>query len=268
MNPCASKRAATAGKLAGLLGVVALLCLGGPARAQISVALSDNIVVLDSRTRSGLIELVNLGDEPTEFRLEVDESLAGTPADASSIVRWAPSRALVPAHQTRPLRIAARPTPELAPGEYVFRLGVTAEVRPVARRARPGEAEAPPDGIAVRIPIVPTLPVTVYLRHGIEPPMIDVEALVATPDDPAVMGYFPVRRRNPAHGFVGQVQVVERGTGRLINGGRLHLRPGGDGSRVSMPRAAAPLAAGASYCVRVWDHFPATGPATVETCGQ
>ena len=241
------------------------------AGADVSVAISDNVVILDSLCRSGVIELVNLGDEPTEFRLSVDESLVGTPTDASTMLRWAPRRALVPAHQTRPVRIAARPTPQLPPGEYVFRVGVTAEVKPVARKRRAGnfgEIEVPPDAIAVTIPIVPTLPVTVYLRHEITPPMIDIQPLVLTPDDERVMGYFPVRKRNPEYSFVGQVQVVEAASGELINSGRLHLKPGNPGSRVNMPRAKVPLKAGSRYCVLVWDHFPGEGEPTALSCGQ
>jgi len=238
------------------------------AKADISVALSDNVVILDSRARSGMIELVNLGEEPTEFRLKVDQSLVGTPTDASTIIRWAPARSMVPAHQTRPVRIAARPTPELAPGEYIFRVGVTAESQPVPRKPRPGDVEAPKDAIAVSVPIVPTLPVTVYLRHQIESPMIDVDPLVLTPGDKEVMGYFPVRKRTPAYSFVGQVQVVEAGSGKLINSGRLHLKPGTPGSKVNMPRANVPLTKGARYCIRVWDHFPGEGKAAVESCGQ
>lgn len=240
------------------------------AQAQVSVALSDNLLVLDSQTRSSMFELVNLGSEPTEFRLETDKLLLGTKEDASTIIRWAPARALVPANRTVPVRVAARPTPGLAAGEYIFRVGVTAEAKPVPRRPRPGDpAEAPPDGIAVTIPIVPTLPVTVYLRHNIEAPMIDIEPLVLTPDDKEVMGYFPVTKRNPAYSFVGQVLVLDKATGQRINSGRLHLRQGGSaGSRVNMPRAQTPLQAGAQYCLQVWDHFPGKGEPKLVVCGS
>lgn len=251
----------------GLLSVIAL-AHSPRAEAGISVALSDNIVILDSHARSGMIELVNLGGDPTEFRLKVDESLLGTSTDASTVLRWAPARSQVPAHQTRPVRISARPTPELAPGEYIFRVGVTAEAKPVARRPRADDVEAPADGIAVTIPIVPTLPITIYLRHNIEPPMLEVEPLVLTPEDEQVMGYFPVKKKNPAYSFVGKVQVVQAGTDKVINSGRLHIKPGKPGSRVNMPRSKVPLEAGARYCVRVWDEFPGQGPALVESCGQ
>jgi len=35
----------------------------------VSVALSDNLVVLDSRHRSSAIELVNLSADPTEYKV-------------------------------------------------------------------------------------------------------------------------------------------------------------------------------------------------------
>jgi hypothetical protein len=249
-----------------------LLVLSQAARveAAVSVALSDNLVILDSRARSGMIELVNLGADPTEFRLKVDESLVGTPNDASSMLRWAPARAQVPAHQTRPVRISARPTPELEPGEYIFRVGVTCEAKPVVRKPKPGEedVDVPSDGIAVTIPIIPTLPITVYLRHEIDAPMVEAESLVLTPDDPSAMGFFPVRKKNPAYSFVGQVQVVEESTKKVINSGRLHIAQGKAESRVSMPRPETALVEGARYCVRIWDHFPGVGEAMVESCGR
>jgi hypothetical protein len=245
-----------------------VLALVTGVEATVSVALSDNLVILDSKARSGMIELINLGADPTEFRLKVDESLLGTPTDASSMLRWAPARSQVPAHQTRPVRISARPTPELAPGEYIFRVGVTCEAKPVLRKPKAGGEEIVEDGIAVTIPIVPTLPITVYLRHDIEPPMLEVESLVLTPEDTAVMGYFPVRKKNPEYSFVGQVQVVEEQSKKIINSGRLHLSPGKPGSRVNMPRPETPLVEGTRYCVRVWDHFPGEGEPLVESCGQ
>jgi len=252
-----------------LYPLLILLAMASKVQGDISVALSDNLIILDSKSRSGMIEVVNLGDEPTEFRLKVDETLLGTPNDASSMLRWAPARTLVPAHQTRPVRVAARPTPELAPGEYIFRVGVTAEAKPVARKPKPGEdIEAPPDGLAVTVPIVPTLPVTVYLRHDIPPPALEVEPLVLTPGDEDVLGYFPVRKHNPAHSFVGQVQVAEMGTGKIANSGRLHIAQGKPGSRVNMPRGKVQVDNTATYCVRVWDHFPGEGPPQVESCGK
>ena len=236
--------------------------------AQVSVAISDNIIVLDDKSRSGAFELVNLGQDPTEFRLSVNEKLVGTPTDASKIIRWSPARSLVSGNRTTAVRISARPTPQLTANEYVFELGVTAEVQPLPKAPKAGEVEAPPDALAMKIPVVPTLPVTVYLRHQIEAPRIDAEALQLTPDDKDMMGYFPVKKRNKDHSFVGQIEVIEKASGKKIVGGRLHLKQGTESTKVNMPRGDAPLVAGAVYCLKLWDHFPATTDPYAVVCGN
>lgn len=245
-----------------------LLFLVSPLAGQgVSVALSDNLAVLDERNRSTAIELVNLGADPTEFRLTVDPDIAGTDIDGRSVIRWSPSRALAAPHTTVPVRIAVRPPADLPPGEYMLRAGVTAEVQ----RPPPidtGLDDAPPDGIAVTIPVVPTLPIMVYFRHRISPPMIDSEPLVLTPDDADSMGYFPVVKRHPEYSFVGQVQVVDADSRQVINGGRLHLKPGSASSQVRMPRPAEAIEQSGRYCLLIWDHWPAQGPAQQEVCGS
>lgn len=251
---------------------VLVLCLGLFATcnsfAQVSVALSDNIIVLDDKSRSGAFELVNLGQDPTEFRLSVNEKLIGTPSDASKIIRWSPSKSLVSGNRTTAVRISARPTPQLSPNEYVFELGVTAEVQPLPKAPKAGEVEAPPDALAMKIPVVPTLPVTVYLRHQIEAPRIDAQPLQLTPEDKDMMGFFPVKKRNKDHSFVGQIEVVEKSSGKKIVGGRLHLKQGTESTKVNMPRGDTPLVAGAVYCLKIWDHFPATTDPYAVVCGN
>lgn len=234
----------------------------------VSVALSDNLLVLDQRQRSGTIELINLGADPTEFSLSViggeDSEL-----DGAKLIRWSPQRALAPAHRTIPFRVAARPPSDLPVGEYLIRVGVRAE-----RQAPPSldndipESNEPEPGIAVMVPIVPVLPVTVYYRHGIEAPMLDVEPLVETPDDERFIGYFPVRKLQPQYSFVGTVQVIEKNTKTVINRGRLHLRQGAVGSEVKMPRGEQVMLDGGVYCIQIWDHFPGEGQPNAEVCSD
>ena len=237
-------------------------------QAQVSVAFSDNIIVLDDKSRSGAFELVNLGSDPTEFRLSINDKLVGTPNDASKIIRWSPARSLVSGNRTTAVRISARPTPQLAANEYIFELGVTAEVQPLPKTPKAGEEEAPADALAMKIPVVPTLPVTVYLRHQMEAPKIDAQPLQLTPNDKEMMGYFPVKKRNKDHSFVGQVEVIEKASGKKIISGRLHLKQGTESTKVNMPRGDVPLAAGAVYCLRIWDSFPATTEPYSVVCGN
>jgi len=231
------------------------------------VTLSDDVIVLDEHTRSGSIDLVNLGADPMEFTLKVDDEAKGAAPDGTPLIRWTPTRSLVPANRSVAMRVAARPPANLPPGEYVFRVGVTASVqRP---KMAPGEEEkAAEKGIAVTIPVVPILPVTVYVRHKIETPMIDVKPLILTPEDKKIAGYFPVTKRMPGVSFVGQIQLVEQSSGKVVSRGRLVLAPAKNSSQVSMPRGETPMIKGARYCLRVWDHFPGEGDPKLEVCGQ
>jgi len=233
----------------------------------VSVALSDNLVVLDSRHRSGAIELVNLSADPTEFKVKI-QTVKDSEVDGESLIRWAPQRTLAPPHRTVPFRVASRPQSDLPSGEYLIRVGVSARaITPplpiIERENEDGEIE---QAIAAVVPIVPVLPVTIYYRHKMETPMIDAQPLVATPEDEKYLGYFPVVKRLPQYSFVGTVQVVEQATGEVINQGRLHLRQGTKESKVRMPHGKSLLKPGVGYCLRIWDHFPAKGNPDQQVC--
>jgi hypothetical protein len=247
-----------------------LCLLSGPALGQsggVSVALSDNLIVLDSRSRSGAIELVNLASDPTEFTLSV-LSVKDTQLDGESLIRWAPRRTLAPANRTAPFRVSARPPGDLPPGEYLIRVGVTARVQsppPVPQEFENAEGEMEM-GLSAVVPIVPTLPVTVYYRHGIETPTINAGSLVLTPDNITTMGYFPVTKPEPKYSFVGAVQVIEQNSGTIINQGRLHLAQGVSASNVNMPRGERAMLANGVYCLRIWHNWPAEGAPNQEVC--
>lgn len=248
-----------------------LLTLIAPAHAELaspppkglSVALSDNVLVLNDTDRSASLELVNLGSLPTEFALQsVKMVMNAKTQDGSEFIRWAPQRAKVPANQTMPMRISARQLDKLPPGEYMLKLNVSALTRPGPEAKTTDKAQ----GVAVTIPIMPVLPVTVYLRHGIDTPGIRAQKLVYTPKDREYLGYFPVTKTVPGQSFVGQIQVVNQATGDVLSSGRLHLRPSTNESVVRMPRGKFTAGAAGTYCLKIWDHFPAKGNPIQEQC--
>jgi len=81
-----------------------------PQTGSISVAISDNLIVIDESTRSGQIDLVNGGDDPMEFTVFPLEDAEGIVASAEPILRWAPEKAVAPAHRSLPFRVLARKT--------------------------------------------------------------------------------------------------------------------------------------------------------------
>ena len=248
-----------------------MMMLAPPVFAQeagaVSVAISDNLIVIDADQRSGQIDLVNGSDDPMEFTVYPMSEGAGIVKSAEPILRWAPERSVAPAHRSQAFRVAARPTPELEPGEYAFQFGVRAELqRDQAPIIMQEDGKEPDPLIAAIVPVVPVLPVTVYIRHKIETPRVDIQPLVLTPDNPESLGYFTAVKQQPGRSFVGTIQIVEKSTGTELSKGRLHLAQAGSEAKVNMPREFFLAEKASDYCVRVWDKFPAEGEPYASLC--
>ena len=256
-----------------LIGLLAVMAPASVLNAQdqggsISVAISDNLIVIDESTRSGQIDLVNGGDDPMEFTVFPMEDTQGIVASAEPILRWAPEKAVAPAHRSLPFRVLARTTDDLPAGEYAFQFGVRALVQreqsPVQILAENKKNEDQTIGAVV--PVVPVLPVLVYVRHKIETPRVEPEAIELTPEDPENLGYFIVVKKDPNRSFVGQIRVIDMETGVPLSSGRLHLAQAGARARVGMPREGFPADKTGSYCLQVWDQFPGQGDPYATIC--
>ncbi len=260
-------------RISWLATTVAFAVLSAPsANAQdagrITVSISDNIIVIDANARSGQIDLVNGSDDPVEFSVSPKTEGAGIINSAEAVLRWAPARSVAPAHRSQAFRVAARPTPELAPGEYAYQFSVRAELQRNAINTLANSDDKTKEPlVTVRVPIVPVLPVTVYVRHGIEAPRVDLRPLTLTPDDPDSLGYFTAVKQHRDRSFIGTVQVVDAETGAELSRGRLHLGQAGAEAKVGMPRERFPQGKAGKYCLRVWDHFPAQGEPYANVCG-
>lgn len=236
-------------------------------RSRVTVSISDNMIILDSNIRSGQIDLVNGSDDPMEFTVLPALEEAGIVNPAAPVLRWAPERSVAPAHRSQAFRVAARPTPELTPGEYAYQFKVRAQIQREAPDLLVATDEATQETvISGFVPVVPLLPVTVYLRYGIEAPRVDLRPLTLTPDDPESLGYFMAVKQHPDRSFVGTIKVVDADTGVELSSGRLHLGQQGSEVKVAMPRGLFPTGKGANYCLRVWDHFPSRGEPYANSC--
>ncbi|WP_353209292.1 hypothetical protein [Sphingorhabdus sp.] len=225
------------------------------------------MIILDTNTRSGQIDLINGSDDPMEFTVIPMLENAGIVNSAAPVLRWAPERSVAPAHRSQGFRVAARPTPELAPGEYAYRFQVRAQIQ----RKTPDilvetDETTQQSVISGFVPVVPLLPVTVYLRYKIEAPRVDVLPLTLTPDDPDSLGYFIAVKRYPDRSFVGTIKVVNADTGVELSSGRLHLGQEGPEARVTMPRGIWPTGKNANFCLKVWAQFPAQGEPYANSC--
>ena len=253
----------------GLLGGVLGLFLGNASHA-ISVSISDNVVILDNRSRSAQIELLSMTPSAVEFDIE-SRSLPDGVKDGREYLRWAPERAIVPANRSRPLRMVFRPTADLPPGEYIVRLAVHSrevDYQPEFGSDADEDGEAAENGLAVGVAIQPVLPVTVYIRHQVDSPRISVEEFVPSPADADSHGFFTVRKPADAISFVGTVALVDGDSSERITSGRLRMGQTVTEQQVRVPRREGEGALRGPVCLHLWSEFPPRDAPDQKVCNQ
>jgi hypothetical protein len=216
-----------------------------------------------------MIDLVNGSSDPVLFTAYPFNEPIGIEQSAEPILRWAPESGLAAAHRSIPFRVLARPTPELEAGEYAIQFGVRAEIQrdtPPIVVKQDDETNEPV--VSAIVPVVPVLPVTVYVRHQIDTPRVDAEPLVLTPEHENDLGYFTVTKRIPKFSFVGQVQVEEKSSGKVLSSGRLHLAQQGSSAKVNIIRETQGVEINDQYCLKIWDHFPGEGDPYLILCND
>lgn len=124
--------------------LVAALAGAAPLTAQ-GVAVAPHAVHIDSRTRSGSVELYNPSNDPVEVdvstlfgypatdsagivKVRYFENADTVPASASGWIQAFPRRVTIPPRTRQTLRLLARPPADLPDGEYWTRLVVAAEM--------------------------------------------------------------------------------------------------------------------------------------------
>jgi hypothetical protein len=234
------------------------------------VTLSDNLLVLDNQNRSSTVDMVNMSDDPMEFTMTVANEFNGIGADGIPLVRWQPARAMVPTGQSVALRVASRLRADLPAGEYEFRVGAKSITQRPPITLIPSDTPGGEPGMSMIGIVMPELPITVYLRHNIDKPSVQVRPFVSTPDDLVYSGYFPLVKKDPAVSFVGIGQIVRKDTQAEVVSSRIHLTPRQAEGRFNLPRSAKPGMAsivGNATCLRIWSEYPARSKHTQELCG-
>lgn len=240
-----------------------------PSSYAISVSISDNVVVLDNRQRSGEIELLSMTPSPVEFEISPADVPDGV-QDGREYLRWSPARTLVPANRSTPLRMVFRPPTNLEPGEYVVRLAVQSrqvDFQPDFIR-EPDPDEPVEQGIAIGVAIQPVLPVTVYIRHQVDSPELSVSAFEPVSDDARSHGYFMVSKSPEAISFVGTVALIGQRTGETLTSGRLRMGQTLNEIRVRVPRRADEEMLNEPVCLHIWPTFPAQGQPEQRVCSE
>lgn len=251
------------------LGLVGVCPFAGA--QDVSVAISDDVIVLDAREKSGLVELVNFAAVPAEYNVRV-LSLPDGIAAGDRLIRWAPRRAVVPANRTIPLRVVARPRGDLAPGEYVVRVGIQARGTALPdSEVLDGDTEGEnvDNGLGVSVPIQPILPTSVYYRHEIEAPRIEITGYTSEVESGAEgIGAFLTKKEDVDLSFVGSVSITHEPSGVILRQGRMHVPPGREPGPLLIPFSdeIPDMASDDEYCLRIWSEFPPRGEPYTERC--
>jgi hypothetical protein len=248
--------------------LILILMLGCPPAWAISVSISDNVVVLDGRQRSGEIELLSMTPTPVEFEVTLMDASEGV-LDGRDHLRWSPARTMVPPNRGRPLRMVFRPHADLPPGEYVVRLAV--QSRPLTVESNVGSSPVddrnPSEpGLTMAVRLQPVLPITVYMRHEVSSPELTVGAFERAVDDAQHHGHFIVSKAPDAISFVGTVALVGADTGRVFSRGRLRMGQTVATLRVRVPRAEGEATLDEPVCLHIWPTFPASGEPDQRVC--
>jgi hypothetical protein len=250
-----------------ILALALIIGLFPAAAWSISVSISDNVVVLDTRQRSGEIQLLSMTPSPVEFDITPMDVPEGV-LDGRDYLRWSPPRTLVPANRGSPLRMVFRPPADLAPGEYVVRLAVKGrqvDFQPSFLR-EPEEGVEGDQGLAVGVSIQPVLPVTVYIRHQVESPALTVGQFEPVVDDERSHGYFMVSKDPDAISFVGTVALIGAESGNTLTSGRLRMGQTVDDMRIRVPRRDEEAELAEAVCLHIWPSFPARGQPEQRVC--
>lgn len=232
----------------------------------ISVSISDNVVVLDTRQRSGEIELLSMTPSPVEFEVEAVAVPDGV-QDGRDYLRWSPARTLVPANRASPLRMVFRPPADLPPGEYVVRLAVRSRQVDFQPDFSTGDEDVGSEpGIAIGVAIQPVLPVTVYIRHQVDSPALRIGQFEPATNGDDSHGHFMVSKGHNGVSFVGTVALVGQQSGNTLTRGRLRMGQTVNERRIRVPRREGESALDEPVCLHIWPSFPPRGEPDQRVC--
>jgi hypothetical protein len=248
----------------------ALLAL--PASAQkVSVAVSDNVVIIPSGKTSGVVDLINLENNPVRFDVKLDLDPTGKAKSDPSFhptmskhLRFSPERVMVPGNETRPLRVAFRAPPDLPPGEYRMWFHVIPE--PLPGQGDGKAIQEVENGLAVSVAVTPVIPIAVYVRHKLDRPTARMEPLEITPDDEKSQARVLVRKTVAEISYVGTLAILAADTGAVVLQGRAHITADKPESYVQIPRHLATLPTGTALCARLWHTSPPAGAPDQDGC--
>lgn len=206
-----------------------------PGAGAQSVLVAPSVVVIDGRTRTSAITLVNTGNTPAEVTLGITFGIPVTDSagamrlatfttvddsmpSAAEFVHAYPSQFVLLPGGRRVVRLLATPPAGTADGEYWARLVVTTR----AARTRPLDADDATDVGAARIGIdleIRSL-LPVFYRQGAVTTRVEIDSLRPSVDGDSVHVRVPMTRRGNA-AFVGAIHAVLRDSAGTVRASTL-----------------------------------------------
>ncbi len=162
-------------------GIALLLTAPTPSEATLSdgnnALIFPKRVVFAGRTRSAEVTLVNRGNRPLTYRVELVErrmtpagalvELDAPPADersARALLRYAPRQVVVPPESSQKIRLLLRKPADLAVGEY--RSHLLCRALPSTDSDFDLESLEDDKSVAVQLTTLPAVSIPVIVRHG------------------------------------------------------------------------------------------------------
>jgi hypothetical protein len=241
-------------KAAGaVLAALCALAATAPEAGGQSVMVASPAVVIDDRTRTGALTLINDGIEPVEVSVStfcgypVTDSIGrmylrtfAEPADtmpcAADWIQSFPRRLRIEAKSRATVRLLVTPPPSAPPREYWARVMASAKGGKVALAGLPDSS-----GIAAVLAVEVRSVVGLFYRRGPVKTGVTVEQVRAAVDGDSLIGRTLLTRQGDA-AFVGSLKATLRdGAGRVVAESLLPLgvyytlEP-----RFSLPVAAVP----------------------------
>ena len=198
-----------------------------------AIMIAPNAIVIDARTKTGAVTLVNTGDRSAEISLttlfgvpttdsagrmylQTFESVDDSIPSAANWVRAFPAKLVVAPGERRTVRLLVTPPASLRDGEYWARLVVASRAAPAVR----DDARSDSTGVSVGLTLEVRSVLGLFYRHGAVATGVALDSARAWVDgDSVVARVRMVRRGNAA--FVGSLRAVARDASGAIRASTL-----------------------------------------------
>ena len=121
-------------------------------------------LVLEGRTRSGTLKVMNRGTETTTFKVSLTdlfEKEKEKAKDAQKWIRFSPRRMTLGPNEHQTIRILVRKPADLPAGDYIARIVVQA----IPPTPEINKEEAPRKNIKIKLNVVYGLSVAIHIKH-------------------------------------------------------------------------------------------------------